>query len=141
MKKRKIIINKSNSTPIEVIGIASFNKDYRISWEINNKLNISLVKIENYVVNNPKYGDKVFNIFSYIDKNEVSYLLIANKQNGKIISEKYKNIDYFIVISKNEESPKLTDVSKNLKESKLISGVFVLEAGKNIKKLIQSYIF
>lgn len=126
-----------NKIPINFIGISSCEKDYRVSLEINKHLGINLKQDNKNLTNH--FNDDVVSIFSYFDEeNEVLFLQISNKTDAGLISSRYKNIDYFFIVSPNY-SKNIDQIKTLLKSGKIITGSYTLKTDSKLKKVLKKY--
>ncbi len=123
------------SLPENFIGIASFAPALKLVWAINNDLGISLSKTLDFQILNKKNGQKTpFTTFAYTDDLNKKHYLIANKSKGVTLLPKIKTID-FIYIS-NTSGDKLQEINKNLHQSEIIRGSFILPLDNKSTKLL-----
>ncbi len=83
-----------------LIGIASHEHDYRLSWMLNNHLGLALVRTENLTFLHKKTSQKQeFPHYYYNDaEKNISYHLITNySADGYLLSE-LKNVDFLLRI-------------------------------------------
>ncbi|MBL4710128.1 MAG: IPExxxVDY family protein [Flavobacteriales bacterium] len=94
----KLTLEIEEDYDFELIGICSHAKDYRLSWELNQRLRVDLIKDENLELT-IKGERQSHSFFSFIDdENLIEYYLINNRsENGKLIPEE-KRSDYFLLI-------------------------------------------
>ena len=81
-----------------------------------------------------KSGIFDFSLFSFNNLDEDIFLLLSNKDKGKILSGKYKNIDFFLII--NSESVQIQEISKKITKSDFINGSFILQTDNVLKKIM-----
>jgi len=120
-----------------VIGISSLHADYKIAWSLNDILNINLSKVKDLSVqikNNEKAEIFDFSLFSFENFEEDVFFLLSNKDKGKILSAKYKNIDFFLII--NSESIQIQEMSQRITKSDFINGSFILQTDNVLKKIM-----
>lgn len=138
MKTRKL--KYIPSFDFELFGISSAEDDYKISWQISNSLKIEFLRRDNIKISDSKIcEDQIFSIFENITKTEDFNLkLISNKGNIGYLVPELKNIDYFIIISNNNEKSFIDDLLKQLRNIENISAVFKLnpESLKSKEKLL-----
>lgn len=126
-------------TPFILIGIASHENDYRISWALNTNLGFQFVKSENHRVFHKKFNElQEFSLYvSHSNNNGPSFKLLSNRCDNGFLLEDLKNIDFLMVV---EEPDKLGDINNfvsQLKSISFISTAFVLNTTtlKNINRL------
>ena len=140
--KKKIVIKAEKKLQHKIIGISSHQKDYRLSWAINNISNLKLTKTNDYTVTNKKDNSrKYFSIFLYINKADTCFRLISNKSESGILSHRYKNIDYFLLVSNTDDFLEVDDILNNINKLDVIIGCFVVEPDRCLKKLTNSFLF
>ncbi|MBI4648176.1 MAG: IPExxxVDY family protein [Bacteroidia bacterium] len=129
-KKHKLIYTPEYN--FAVIGIASHESDYRLSWAINEKLNFNFVRDENIKISEKNFS-ATFSIFSYEDKSIcVEYNLISNRCENDFLIEEYRNIDYLILIHGNVPSGFTKEFISALKHFEIIIHAFEIDI-KQIK--------
>jgi len=126
MAKHKLFAEDDYS--FDLIGICSSYSDYRLSWNINQCLNIGLIKTEDYTLYSKKEGDDMHSFYQFFDKNDhTEYYLIKNLSNNfkPLIPEKHQ-IDYFLIIKNNFEN-EINDILNRLKENESILTAFIFD--------------
>lgn len=105
MAKTKIFIPYTCN--YKIVAIASSLKDYRVSYLINEALEINLKKVDNLIIDNKKKSE----LFSFEQQNDLDsnsnfqYFLINNKTIGSQLLKSLKGFDYiFIIKSENDIS-------------------------------------
>lgn len=123
-----------------LIGIASHENDYRLSWAINKFLNLDLAKTQNLSINHPKHKIAIdYSMYTYSDENNyIDYHLISNKsEKGFLISE-MKNIDFVLRVAGNSDAEVLNDLLSGLKKIDIIITAFLIEnLSDRINKTLQ----
>lgn len=111
----------------QLIGISSHVKDYRLSWELNKKLDIELVK-ENEVTFSNKKGDKsVFSMYFFQDdKEERDIRLMSNKFEGRLLIPEKKAADYFLLLY-DFTAIEATDILRTIRKINVILTAFEVE--------------
>lgn len=113
----------------DLIGICSSHSDYRLSWGINNELNIRLSKADDFSIQSKKDGEHLYSFYEYYDEEEhAEYYLVKNISNNfkKLIPEK-EQVDYFLIIKNNFT----LDMNKTLNTLKNIDSIltaFIFDA-------------
>lgn len=94
----KLTLEIEEDYDFELVGICSHAKDYRLSWELNKKLEFDLVKDENLELT-VKGEKQNYSFFSFIDdENLIEYYLINNRSENGILIPEEKRSDYFLLI-------------------------------------------
>jgi hypothetical protein len=87
-----------------MIGLCSHHNDYRLAWNINDALSISLTKCsDDFIVVNKK-GQRAseHSLYEYRDQeNMLEYYLVKNKSFGKYLIPEKPAIDYFLFLVEN----------------------------------------
>lgn len=94
----KILLELEEDYTFDLIGICSHNKDYRLSWELNQLPEFNFTKAENYELQ--KKGELQSHAFyTFVDEeNQLDYFLINNRsENGLLLPEENK-CDYLLII-------------------------------------------
>lgn len=138
---KKILIKKEGSFPAFIIGISSQYQDFQVAWAINNALKRNLSKAQSISI---RYKRKEivetysFSMFSYFDLDENYFYLITNKENEAVLYNKYKNIDFFLIVQSNEIS--LDEVIKKISKEDVVNGSFLIPVNNVFKKIINQVI-
>jgi hypothetical protein len=82
----------------DVIAISCHLRDYRLCWELNQKLDIQLERAEA----EQQLGDQFFSLFkTYCDETRTTIQLISNySESGRLIPE-LKQADYLLILHDN----------------------------------------
>lgn len=114
-----------------LIGISAHEKDYRICWALNNKLELNLVKTESLEIKEKKLDETShYSLFVCNREEEFSeYLLIANRSEKGILIPEQKQMDYFLIIKEEEiKEEKVTEIIKKIKEITLVQTAVRIDA-------------
>lgn len=100
MKKKVLKLKDKPEYDFLVIAISSHDKDYRLSWSINETLEIELVKNDNLIVKHKRMdAEQQFSRFSYLADDEfTAFHLISNRSEQGYLIKNLMNIDYFLKI-------------------------------------------
>lgn len=126
MAKHKLFFDEEFD--FELIGICSSYSDYRLTWGINNALQIELNKGQEYSVIEKKDGEHRHSYYEYYDEEEhIEYYLIKNVSDNyqRLIPEK-DQIDYFLII-KNNLVKEINDILNRLKQIDGILTAFIFD--------------
>lgn len=102
VKKYELILE--DEMTLEVIGISSAFADYRLAWELNQRLNINLIKSnEVFDVRALKSKESLsFRYFSFFDEEYLTRIyLIKNRQEPGMFHNDRPMIDFFLVLREN----------------------------------------
>ena len=113
----------------QLIGIASHENDYRLSWALNQNLENKFVKTDDLVVHHPKHKIEInYSIYSYEDVKEcLNYNLISNKSEKGFLLPDQKNIDFLLKVSGNPDMDTLNQLLIKLKKIDIVITAFILE--------------
>ncbi|MBE9510002.1 MAG: IPExxxVDY family protein, partial [Bacteroidetes bacterium] len=121
-----------------LLGISSSENDYRLSWEMNKKLKISLRKSTDHVIKREKIK-QTFLVYKFSDEEVyLQYFLIANKSENGFLIEELRNMDYFLQIHGDLTNKQQEQIISSVKNIKGVFGVFKLDINtlKSKNKLI-----
>ncbi len=129
MKKK---IHKLKYTPeynFSLIGISAHEHDYRLTWSINKKLGLNLVKINDLEIFNKKLNtNQSFSLYAYQDEDSLlDYHLISNKGETGFLVKELQNLDFFLRITgEGYDNTFIHQLVKQLKEAdKIISAFYI----------------
>ncbi len=113
----------------KLIGIASHENDYRLSWAINKSLNIDFVKSDDLLIYHPKHKIEAhYSMYTFFDEdNFISYHLISNKSEKGFLLPQMTNIDFILKISEETDSDQLNNLLRSLKKVDIIITAFFIE--------------
>lgn len=116
--------------------ICSHSRDYRLSWYLNEALDISLSKQDDLEM---KSKEEVYGFSFYLFEDErLEYYLVGNKcLNTRLIPEE-KQADYFLKIKGPVEADKLKDVVEKVNNIPVVLKSYALDVNelKSRKNLI-----
>ena len=90
----------SDNQPIYIIGILSSSNQLKLSWALNQLLNIKLSIKDKVILNHNKTSQtSEHTIFQYDDEGQIlRYSLISNKNGSFYFVDELKNIDYMFIV-------------------------------------------
>lgn len=138
MKKKKHKLTFQLDFDFFLLGISSSENDYRLSWEINKKLKISLRKSTDHVIKREEI-EQAFSVYTFSDEEVyLRYFLIANKSENGYLIEELRNMDYFLQIHGDITDKQQEQIISYARNIKGITGVFNLDINtmKSKNKLI-----
>ena len=103
-KVKKYELTLDDDQPFEVYGISTAFADYRLTWELNQMLQIHLEKAaQNFEVFIPKLkANQAFSYYYYTDQELLTrFFLVKNKQEQQLLHGERAMIDYFLVLKEN----------------------------------------
>lgn len=100
MKKKQQKLAYQPEYDFTLIGIASHESDYRLSWALNKKFSLSFIRVESLFINDPKNNAmQSFAVYNFEDKTAgLAFNLISNRCDNGFLIEEIKNIDFFLQI-------------------------------------------
>jgi len=101
-----------------LIGISSHEKDYRICWALNNKLNLELTKADPLEIKDKKQAEESgFSLFICERPDDfMEYLIIANRSEKGLLIPEQKQMDYFFVIKGEMDNERVENIISKIKE-------------------------
>jgi hypothetical protein len=112
-----------------LIGISSHEKDYRISWALNNKLQLDLIKTEPLEIKDKKQDElSHFSLFCFERPDEfMEYFIIANRSEKGLLIPEQKQVDYFFIIRGEIENDAVMEIIRQIKEINLVQTAFRID--------------
>jgi hypothetical protein len=122
-----------------LLGISCHSKDYRLTWSLNQHLNLEMEKNEGitYLIEEDEIS---FARFSYFDEEDhVQYDLLSNRSDGRELIPKVPQLDYFLKISGHLHEEVCKDLARRIPQIDFVLAVISLDI-ENIKSK-QSLVF
>ena len=137
-KKKKHKLTFQPDFSFFLLGISSSENDYRLSWKMNKKLEISLQKGTDHVIKRKEIEQGFLVYTFYNEEVYLQYFLIANKSENGFLIEELRNIDYFLQIHGDLTDNQQQQIISSVKNIKGVFGVFKLDINtlKSKNKLI-----
>jgi len=135
---KKLILNIDNTPEYTIIGISSHLKDYRLSFNINRKLDFQLKRLSDLeIIKGKNKKTQKFSLFHYEqpDTQNKIYLISNNTPNGKLIPSQ-KQTDYFLLIKDIIDYQRKNKIIKAIKAIRNV--LMVYEINHNTIKNIDS---
>ena len=120
---------KDNVADYSILGISSHENDYRLIWNINDKLGLSFTHCDNPINSNG-------NDFTCFEDNEKGLLLVSNRCDNGFLFDKYKNLDFILKFEKNLDEAELSKWIHDLRKAPLVSAIFNIPINKRIKGVL-----
>ena len=130
-KNRKIQIASFDDTI--VVGINSAMVDYKLAWNINNKLSLNLVRYDDLL-----FEGAPFSFFYYTaGENYNIYNLVSLVNKDRVLYPFTPRLDYLFLIQNNLSSERQINIMRGLRE---IEGLhaFLLEKDKNLRQVLET---
>lgn len=124
-----------------LIGISSHEKDYRICWALNNKLDIELTKTDALEIKDKKQEEaSSFSLFICERPDEfMEYMIIANRSEKGLLIPEQKQMDYFFVIKGEIENEAVQEMIHKIKEINFV--LTAMRIDPSVLKSKQNLIF
>ncbi|MFM9840159.1 MAG: IPExxxVDY family protein [Cyclobacteriaceae bacterium] len=125
MKKKRLDIDYSYD--FELIGIISPLKGYKLAWEINNRLEVKLIKENDLQITFKKGAESSFSYFSYqVEGNGLK--LFRNKPNEteqtkNLLVPEYPHFDFILLTQSDDmgKSNRLQEVLRTIPSIELVA--------------------
>ncbi len=129
---KKIKLDYSPEYDFIVIAILSFEKDYKLVWDINNSLAFDFLRTDDYKAYNKKrQTEQEFSTFIFHDEKEyVDYQIITNKSDQGYLLEELKNIDFLMLIKGDFEDGYDKIFQSKLQNLQSVQSAFILDVTK-----------
>jgi hypothetical protein len=139
MPKKIHKLNEKKDLDFALIGIASTENDYRLSWTLNKTFGLQLSRKENLeVFHKALDGKQEFSQFHYYDDNSlILYRLVSNRSEKGYLLEEMINVDYILQVSGDMDSEITDQLLGKLKALECVTLAFKIDpAGlKSVRKL------
>ncbi len=139
-KMSKQLLNIEYDYDFLLVGLVCQAKDYRLCFEVNKTLGFEFCKIDDTEIQlNKQKEPSYFSTYLYENEDEISFYIIFNRgTKGYLVPEQNK-LDCFIVVRGPLRADQKKELVSNLKEIKLILGVYELDVKKLKSK--ENFIF
>ena len=127
-KKKLHKLNFEYERDYMLVGIASHENDYRLSWALNKNLNFNFTKTDDLIINHPKHKIEInYSMYFSNDDSYLNYYLISNKSEKGFLLPKMKNIDFVLKISGDANMDFLNELLKKLKHIDIVITAFLIQ--------------
>lgn len=114
-----------------LFGIICQHHDYRLCFEMNRVLNLSLERTTDLELTLNKGKDKIKTArFEYKDGFGNEYFVLSNKTSNGLLITEYKNIDYFFMVREPIQVNDKLQLEKKLRAIPVVLGAYHLEPEK-----------
>ncbi len=109
-----------------LIGISCHEKEYRLSWALNQSLHFELERRKDMQIELKKQSEPLsYPFFEYDDvENYRKYYLISNKCTGGMLLPEQKQADFLLMIKGTIRPPEKISIIKAIKEIQLVLTAF-----------------
>jgi hypothetical protein len=100
---KKLRLESSYDKDFTLIGIASHQRDYRLIWSINEKMQLKLVKMDDLkIFQDKKNESNTFSFYYYDDPHTYkTYFFISNMGANGFLFPEHKQTNFFLLIKGN----------------------------------------
>lgn len=129
-RKKTVLPDYSEDFDMLLFGICSGLKDYRLCFELNQKLEIDFTRIDDYKImlgRNNSFA--AYPRFSYVNDEEQTFIFLRNRSNEHHILPELKNIDFLLII-KPVADMKQNSIMHLLQEIGSVQSVFAIDVLK-----------
>lgn len=114
-----------------LFGIICQHHDYRLCFEMNRAMNLSLERTTDLEITLNKGKDKIkTSRFEYKDGFGNEYFVLSNKASSGLLIAEYKNIDYFFMVREPIPVHDKSQLEKKLRSIPVVLGAYHLEPEK-----------
>jgi hypothetical protein len=128
----KLVLDIEYDYDFLLIGISCHEKEYRLSWALNNNLNLELAKTKDLQIDSKKQKEPLAHSMFMFDSEQQyrQYYLIANRGvQGPLIPEQ-KQADFFLLIKGTLLNDDKTTILKRVKETPMVLTAFDIDPNK-----------
>jgi hypothetical protein len=131
-KSNKIQIASFDDTT--VVGINSAMVDYKLAWNINNKLFLDLARYDDLI-----FEGVPFSFFYYTaGENYNVYNLVSLVSKDKLLYSFSPRVDYLFLIQNTLTPERQINIMRSLREIEGVVHAFVLEKNKNLRQVLET---
>ena len=136
-KKKLHRLNCEYERDYMLIGIASHENDYRLSWALNKNLYFNFTKIDDLIISHPKHNIEInYSMYFSNDDSYLNYHLISNKSEQGFLLPKMKNIDFVLKISGDVNTDFINELLIKLKRIDIvITAFFIQDVSDRLEKI------
>ncbi len=122
----KLVLNIEYDFDFTLIGISCHEKDYRLSWTINNKLGIELSKEKDLEIDVKKHKEPMTHSFFAFEEEDQfkQFYLINNRGTKGLLIPEQKQADYFLMIKGTISPDEKSNFIKLVKEIPMVQLAF-----------------
>jgi len=131
MAKKLHILKLEEDFDFILLGIFCAYRDYRLCFEVNRKLEVSMERQSDLELKMEKKGSScLFPVFSCNTTDEEFYFIIGNKGSNGYFAPEMKQVDYFLMIRNYSRYSVIEDIANQLKELKIVSSVIEIDVSQ-----------
>lgn len=143
MKSASTVSSDNSSYRFSLIAIVTTDNDYKLSWKLNQTLNISLVKHDPLKIKSTRHPvDLLFSFYLYENEDDMlQFGLFSNKCADGLLIEEYKNADYIFKISDSSDKDHIDRIFLKIKTIQNILAVFLIDNNNVKRKTLDRFLF
>ena len=131
----KRLLEFDDDYDFSLLGISSHVKDYRLCWEINREMELSLEKAEP-IVSHINADTVEFSTHEcFLEDDHLIYHLISNKNAGRVLVPEYPQLDYFVKVSGPQHELEAEELKHRIQNIEVVLTVLQIEI-KELKSKI-----
>jgi len=130
---KKLKLSPEHTPDFTFIGIACHLKDYKMAYNINSSMGLSLKRVSDFT--SPDHTDRLYSFFQcYNPEEKKNFMLITNHHpDGKLLP-KLKNFDFFLVADESMANSRVDALLSKIRKTEK-----VLMAGKIEREKLKEY--
>lgn len=128
MSRHKLILEPEDD--LIVIGIACHERDYRLCWRLNKAFELGLECCGSDILNQ----EVVSAYSSYKEDDQISYNLIANRNEDGWLVPEHKQVDYFLTMDDPHQKP-VVEMLNDIRGLNNVLAAYEMSLGDSMDKL------
>ena len=127
--KKKLSISVNYTPDYSILGIISPLSDFKLVWNLNNILKLSLKKIESFTYSSDKKKiNEPFSLFYYENEAlETDFFLISNKSADSFLIPEYSKFDYLFLLRCCDSKRQMSNILCNMNSIENVQTVFQID--------------
>ena len=119
---------------MNLIGIVSFEKDYRLCFFLNQQLNLKLILSNDKL---PVHINKMEILLTYFKgyNTDFEFYLFENVSNGTLLFPKFKNINYWLLVINKTYNKEIDEIEQQINKIDAVIGSFRFTNDKELNQL------
>ena len=106
-----------------LMGIFCAYRDYKLCFELNNALELSFEKLDDFEIALDKKGSGQFPLFFADNPEEEEFFVIGNKGSNGFFVPELKQVDYFLIVRNYTRETTIENLIRKIKTIKIVSSV------------------
>lgn len=101
----KLTLEPVQQEPLSAVLISAPMRDYRLAWLLNSHCYCTFVKIDPFIVKNPRLEQALeFSLYEWIFEDGKRFLLLSNRFENILLDAELPHVDFFLIIEGNATS-------------------------------------